>query len=34
MAKIFKKNGFPQGFFDKMLGPVEAQEEEVEEVKK
>ena len=27
MAKIFKKNGFPQGFFDKMLGPVEAQEE-------
>lgn len=23
MAKIFKKNGFPQSFFDKMLGPVE-----------
>ena len=23
MAEIFKKDGFPQGFFDKMLGPVE-----------
>lgn len=23
MAKIFKKNGFPQKFFDNMLGPVE-----------
>ena len=23
MAEIFKKNGFPQGFFDKMLGAVE-----------
>ena len=22
MAKIFRKNGFPQDFFDKMLGPV------------
>ena len=22
MAEIFKKNGFPQGFFDKMLGEV------------
>ena len=22
MAEIFKKNGFPQGFFDDMLGPV------------
>ena len=28
MAKIFKKNGFPQRMFDKMLGPVEAPEEE------
>lgn len=26
MAKIFKKCGFPQNFFDKMLGPVEATE--------
>lgn len=23
MAEIFKKDGFPQSFFDKMLGPVE-----------
>ncbi len=23
MARIFKKDGFPQGFFDKMLGEVE-----------
>lgn len=23
MAEIFKKDGFPQGFFDKTLGPVE-----------
>lgn len=23
MAQIFKKNGFPQGFFDNMLGEVE-----------
>ena len=27
MAKIFKKNGFPQDFFDKMLGPVEPSED-------
>lgn len=26
MAKIFKKRGFPQRFFDKILGPVEAEE--------
>lgn len=26
MAKIFKKNGFPQSFFDKMLGPVKTEE--------
>ena len=24
MTQIFKKNGFPQSFFDQMLGPVEA----------
>ena len=23
MAEIFKKEGFPQGFFDEMLGPVD-----------
>jgi hypothetical protein len=23
MAKIFRKNGFPKDFFDKMLGPIE-----------
>lgn len=28
MAKIFKKNGFPQNFFDKMLGTVEPVPEE------
>lgn len=28
MAKIFRKNGFPQNFFDKMLGPVESEESE------
>lgn len=28
MAKIFKKNGFPQDFFDKMLGAVEPVPEE------
>lgn len=27
MAEIFKKNGFPQQFFDNMLGPVEDGEE-------
>lgn len=27
MAKIFRKSGFPQGFFDKMLGAVEPQGE-------
>ena len=27
MNEIFKKNGFPQGFFDKMLGSVEVREE-------
>ena len=26
MAAIFKKNGFPQGFFDKMLGKCETKE--------
>lgn len=26
MAQIFKKKGFPQGFMDMMLGPVEADE--------
>ncbi len=26
MAKIFKKNGFPQGFFDKMLGKLNTEE--------
>lgn len=25
MTKIFKKNGFPQQFFDDMLGPVETE---------
>ena len=32
MAEIFKKGGYPQGFFDDMLGPVETptEEEEVE----
>jgi hypothetical protein len=27
MKKIFKKGGFPQAFFDKMLGPVETSED-------
>lgn len=27
MAKIFRKNGFPEKFFEKMLGPVETVEE-------
>ena len=27
MAEIFKKNGFPQQFFDNMLGPIEKEEE-------
>ena len=27
MDEIFKKGGFPQDFFDKMLGPVECDEE-------
>lgn len=27
MAKIFRKEGFPQGFVDDMLGPVETEEE-------
>lgn len=31
MAEIFKKNGYPQEFFDDMLGPVETQTEEDEE---
>lgn len=30
MAKIFRKNGFPQNFFDKMLGPVETEKREDE----
>ena len=25
MAKIFKRNGFPQSFFDKILGPIDAE---------
>ena len=29
MAKIFKKNGFPQDFFDKMIGEVIVSEEEI-----
>lgn len=29
MAQIFKKDGFPQQFFDDMLGPVEVANEEV-----
>lgn len=33
MAEIFKKNGFPQDFFDEMLGEVEAPTEEDKEVK-
>lgn len=28
MAKIFRKNGFPEKFFEKMLGPVEEHGEE------
>ena len=28
MEEIFKRNGFPQGFFDKMLGSVESPEDE------
>lgn len=28
MAEIFKKDGFPQQFFDNMLGPVEDEEEQ------
>jgi hypothetical protein len=28
MAEIFKKNGFPQGFFDNMLGEIIVVEEE------
>lgn len=31
MAEIFRKNGFPQEFFDKMLGEVEAPTEENQE---
>lgn len=31
MAEIFHKNGFPQEFFDKMLGEVEAPTEEDKE---
>jgi hypothetical protein len=27
MGEIFKKNGFPKSFFDKMLGPVEQPDE-------
>jgi hypothetical protein len=27
MAEIFKKNGFPQQFFDNMLGPIEKEKE-------
>lgn len=26
MAKIFKKSGFPESFFDQMLGPVDTQD--------
>lgn len=29
MAKIFKKNGFPQDFFDNMIGEVIVTEEEI-----
>ena len=29
MARIFKKNGFPQDFFDKMIGEVIVTEEEI-----
>lgn len=29
MAKIFRKNGFPQDFFDKMIGEVIVTEEEI-----
>jgi hypothetical protein len=31
MAEIFKKNGFPQGFFDNMLGKVIVKEENNEQ---
>ena len=31
MAEIFKKNGFPQGFFDNMLGEVIVKEENDEQ---
>lgn len=31
MAKIFRKNGFPQGFFDNMLGEVIVKEENDEQ---
>lgn len=31
MAEIFRKDGFPQEFFDKMLGEVEAPTEENKE---
>lgn len=30
MAEIFKKNGFPKDFFDKMLGAVDDQKEDGE----
>ena len=33
MTKIFRKNGFPQHFFDKMLGPVETERTEENENK-
>lgn len=26
MAKIFKKSGFPESFFDQMLGPIDTQD--------
>lgn len=28
MSKIFRKSGFPQDYFDKMLGPVDGSEED------